>query len=604
MMPDKPLTVATYAAGASLAAITLVYVFGPTFFLDDGSSQALRKKGAVGLSNPANDCFINSVLQALAGLGDLRVYLIKELYRRVQDGPEVYKITPADRGKGTSVDQLYRLAGLREGCVTQALKDMLDQLNERPLSKKTISAGPFIASLEYAFGTHVSRRQQDAQEMLQIIAERLCEEYHAGLKARTASRAKTPAPMKPKAESTDPGAGHVPVTKDSNEQAEIYKQQKWEGSNVKRDRKPLILDETSEADSNIFPFEGKLESRIECQTCHFIPKPSNSSFVILTLNVPQKNSTSLDNCFDGLLKQEFIDDYKCDRCRLEHVLQIKNSMLSKLVSIDEEAALKSDISKIKHAIENDPEVTPTDVEMPDVKLAPKRRIAKHARISSYPQILAIHLSRSIFDPGSYSIKNLAKVNFPEILSLGGLLEKKIYRLRGLVTHQGGHNRGHYETFRRQVLKESSSPSPMLDAVHHGESSSPPDGMKSGSPTVSPPPVSVELGNLPRDDPIELYSPDLNGLTVPTESSRASSMSKRSDPDISSAWSMFSRRCNTSPRVGPSAGMGMSRLRRKKPKNIDRWWRVSDDKIRECGTSEVLAMQKDAYLLFYEMERTH
>ena len=33
-MPDKPVTVAAYAAGASLAAITLFYVFGPTFFID------------------------------------------------------------------------------------------------------------------------------------------------------------------------------------------------------------------------------------------------------------------------------------------------------------------------------------------------------------------------------------------------------------------------------------------------------------------------------------------------------------------------------------------------------------------------------------------
>jgi ubiquitin carboxyl-terminal hydrolase 16 len=53
-MPEKPLTVATYAAGASLAAITLVYVFGPTFFLDEDAAGS-KKKGVVGLSN-APDC--------------------------------------------------------------------------------------------------------------------------------------------------------------------------------------------------------------------------------------------------------------------------------------------------------------------------------------------------------------------------------------------------------------------------------------------------------------------------------------------------------------------------------------------------------------------
>ena len=70
-MPDKPTTVVAYAAGASLAAIAAFYVFGPTFFIDGENSYNTndgRKRTIIGLSNPANDCFINSVLQALAGL--------------------------------------------------------------------------------------------------------------------------------------------------------------------------------------------------------------------------------------------------------------------------------------------------------------------------------------------------------------------------------------------------------------------------------------------------------------------------------------------------------------------------------------------------------
>jgi len=54
---ERPLTIATYAAGASLAAITLVYVFGPTFILDgdqSGNTKASARRPAVGLHNPAN----------------------------------------------------------------------------------------------------------------------------------------------------------------------------------------------------------------------------------------------------------------------------------------------------------------------------------------------------------------------------------------------------------------------------------------------------------------------------------------------------------------------------------------------------------------------
>jgi Ubiquitin carboxyl-terminal hydrolase. len=45
----------------------------------------------------------------------------------------------------------------------------------------------------------------------------------------------------------------------------------------------------------------------------------------------------------------------------------------------------------------------------------------------------------------------------------------------------------------------------------------------------------------------------------------------------------------------------SRLRRRRKPN-DRWWRISDEKIKECKTSDVLGMQKEVYLLFYEIER--
>lgn len=45
----------------------------------------------------------------------------------------------------------------------------------------------------------------------------------------------------------------------------------------------------------------------------------------------------------------------------------------------------------------------------------------------------------------------------------------------------------------------------------------------------------------------------------------------------------------------------SRLRRRRKAN-DRWWRISDEKVKECKTSDVLGMQKEVYLLFYELEK--
>ncbi|KAH9212665.1 U1biquitin-specific peptidase-like protein [Leptodontidium sp. 2 PMI_412] len=667
-MPEQPLKIASYAAGASLAAITLVYVFAPTFFIDGESATSTassRKKTIVGLSNPANDCFINSVLQALAGLGDLRIYLIRETHRRRLDGPEVYAQLVEDPARRNM--PAWKIEGLQAGSVTKGLKDILNALNERPIYKKTISAGPFVLVLEQSFKQRISRQQQDAQEFLQVVAERLCDEYHAGHRARKHayqaqieanadqfdedpvnrkldhlalddSEARiTPRILVPSASSQN-GNGSISREEDDRQEAAIEKE---EG----------------------FPLEGGSESQIECLTCGFKPTPSKSTFCSLTLSVPQVSSTTLSTCFDQMFKTEYIEDFKCEKCRLIHALETYQQEFTRSTSDKFKAKTQTYIDKIKYTVETNPEEELKDVELPDRKFAPKRKIAKHTRITDFPKVMAIHLSRSIFDAGRSTMKNSAKVSFPERLPLGGLMNQHFYRLSSVVCHKGSHHSGHYESFRRQTLSApfstpntfqpagiyskpptpiisqmptpqikasnqpeepgtdtstlsstpellspssaaSSSPSlPYLNGEVNGESSTRSNGRASSSTSGSISTSTTVKTAGPTSAPRGSDTASIRSIARSTRSAISSKLSRSKDSSLSNASPSQTPtpQENGGSRSNDAAG-AVTAQKKRKSKHSNRWWRISDDKIKESKTSDVLGMQREVYLLFYELER--
>ncbi|KAM7197673.1 ubiquitin c-terminal hydrolase [Naviculisporaceae sp. PSN 640] len=637
-MPDKSLTVATYAAGASLAAITLIYVFGPTYFLDS------QKKGVVGLSNPANDCFINSVLQALAGLGELRLYLIRENHRRDLDDGCVYtQIIPPEQwqatgggavgAQGSKKMPAWKIDGLQRGIVTRGLKEILDSLNERPIYKKTISAAPFVKTLEQAFQQRISRQQQDAQEFLQVVAERLCDEYHAGRRAREFAKRKG-----------GPRSSGVSIAGPADSPENV-----GDGKEVARDGTGDDGEEEDEEEDG-FPLEGRFESQIECLTCGFKPRPTASTFCTLNLNVPQASATTLNTCFDGMFKTEYIDDFKCEKCRLIHALMLFEAEAKKSTSDASVAKAQAAVEKLRAAIDTDPEHPPQDVQLPDTRHAPKRRIARHIRLTKFPKVLAVHLSRSIYDTSNLSQKNSAKVAFPERLSLGGLLQQRKYKLLGLVTHKGSHHSGHYESFRRQnVYPPFSNPNTFQPSGVYSRTASPastpqvkaqhpkPSENSTFSSTIdftslepgaddSPSTVSSASASFPYTSP-QLGSPS-SGKSSPLSSSRRSGLvpsARDREADTSSLRSVAASARSTlskmtsrpSSRAGnavtlppedvtpPAVSMktlGTAKPRRKR--QSDRWWRISDEKVKEANTRDVLGMQREVYLLFYELEKDH
>jgi ubiquitin carboxyl-terminal hydrolase 16 len=47
---------------------------------------------------------------------------------------------------------------------------------------------------------------------------------------------------------------------------------------------------------------------------------------------------------------------------------------------------------------------------------------------------------------------------------------------------------------------------------------------------------------------------------------------------------------------------LAKLKKKQRKANVRWWRISDDRVKESSTGQVLGMQKEVYLLFYELDQ--
>lgn len=665
-MPDKQ-HIATYAAGAGLAAITLVYVFGPTFFIDGdlaNTSASSRKKTIVGLSNPANDCFINSVLQALAGLGDLRIYLIQETHRRKLDGKDVYAEAVPDPAR--ELPQ-WKLQGLQNGIVSQGLKDVLDALNERPIYKKTISAVPFVQVLETAFKQRISRTQQDAQEFLQVVAERLCDEYHAGHRARNHAR-KTMASLEVREdiEGKEPEEAEVGAQENGHAVKPSIVIPEMEQPPISENGETLktLTEDDEEEKRRIlemedgFPLEGGSESQIECLSCGFKPKPSTTTFCSLSLSVPQVSSTTLSSCFDQMFKTEYIEDFKCDKCRLVHALETFQHEVTTSNSETLKEKKMLEIAKLEDAIATNPEAELKDVELPDTKFAPKRKIAKHVRITKFPKIMAIHLSRSIFDART-TMKNSAKVAFPERLPLGGLLNQRFYKLSSVTCHKGSHHSGHYETFRRQnvnapfatpntfqvsnIYSKTGTPVPSqistpqtMPLTHLSDAngdastlSSTPELLSPASASAASSSPSLPYTNSPTEPsakaPTTLWFCGQSNTTAAKETSGPTSSPRDPTTEHDSTDSSSIRSIAKSARESIKSSLKISKsMKRKdssdthtrmsttfgaadvvrgkrKAKQSNRWWRISDDKVKESKTSEVLGMQREVYLLFYELE---
>ncbi|KAK9473877.1 uncharacterized protein V1510DRAFT_412954 [Dipodascopsis tothii] len=376
--------------------------------------------------------------------------------------------------------------------LTVALRRMIQDLN-RPIRRPTsVSPWTFLRVLESVYKARITRHQQDAHELLHLILETLADEHE---KARKAA--------------ASPDAAEKPVEK------------------AAPPRPPL-------------PFEGRTVDRVRCERCGSVSVGRGTTFVVLTLQLPQRWSADLADVAAAYTAPETITGFGCQSCRLA---ALGATLLAKVrrtepgyepppaaaVAVDavpdvaDPAALLAYVRGVDRNAD-----LPAEVEA----LLPKNVTATIERTTSFehlPELLCLHLSRSVFS-GTAS-RNSCRVTFPEQLTMrtesGGRLARLVldgdpgeaeYRLVALVRHSGTHSAGHYECFRRKEMFE---------------------------PEPAPESSASSASSEPRDE----------------------------RPPDRAAFRAF------------TGGKD--------------WWRVSDDRVWEAKTDEVLKQKQSVYMLLYE-----
>ncbi|SCU84921.1 LADA_0D04654g1_1 [Lachancea dasiensis] len=483
-----------YIGIAALTALS-VYILTPSLFgsrdKDMFSSSKRSDKYTTGLINNRNDCFANSSVQALSALPKLTAYMndflkqanfLRTLLDRAndkqgvnsgEDSHDTGPVSHADERSNSLEDSLAPGAartrpnllrpqsnlqrfsstatittmstledernshnhGVATGETSAAhsvyssslskdlestasseeipelpmhegLAQIMYQLQQLVTSNKYVSVWPFLRVLETIFDAKISSGQNDAHELTQVILETL-----------------------------------------EKENLKLKKFVKSNSLNV------IIPD---------FPVKGSLADHLVCLSCQGSSKVNKHPFTMYSLPVPQEVSADLSAMIADN-QTETIDGYACLSCRIKAILANEETAGDQSSSNDEKLILET-LSRILPDIFINDDLSEdlltyiNNYKKGDCDASSIRsRIVKKTVVTESPDLLILHLSRSVFNGTSYS-RNACYVNFDEELHTQeqtiennrcvGIKPVK-YVLRAMVKHQGTHSQGHYESYRRK-----------------------------------------------------------------------------------------------------------------------------------------------------------
>ncbi|RKU43395.1 hypothetical protein DL546_002390 [Coniochaeta pulveracea] len=235
------------------------------------------------------------------------------------------------------------------------------------------------------------------------------------------------------------------------------------------------------------PLEGRHAQRVACLTCGYSEGLTMIPFNCLTLNLgTDRKETDLYRLLDGYTSLEQIPGVECPKCTLLKYQETLATLIEHLRAQDKpEETLDIWYGKLEAVKEVLEDQTIDDETIKRLNITKKCSSTKTKQIvlARPPQSLVVHVNRSVFNETTGEIvKNRAAVRFPNDLDLGPWclgskldpedaedkedwlsdprssmvagsqgrprIEGPIYELRGVVTHHGAHNNGHYICYRK------------------------------------------------------------------------------------------------------------------------------------------------------------
>lgn len=404
-----------------------------------------------GLGNWDNSCYQNSVLQGLASLESLPVFL----NQATQSGPP----------------QPTR----------SALKGIIEKLNDPENVGKTFWTPSELKSMS-------SWQQQDAQEYFSKISDELEKDTSKALERRS-SRA---------------GLEELSWTQQDTERGSSPLGDASPERNRAADspRRSAVGQLPGELTSLIVrnPLEGLLAQRVGCQRCGFVEGLSLVPFNCLTVPLGMQWMYDVRTCLDDYTALEPINGVECAKCTMLHVRQELEQEVSSTeartvnegedpfapeASSDMQFSLQERLKLVNQALDDEDF---SDQALNRCKILANNRVSttksRQAVIARAPKSLVIHVNRSNFDElTGVQSKNLANVRFPQRLDLApwclghapdsdekadgveswsvdptkSMLSDnnfedfgsgRIYDLRAVITHYGRHENGHYICYRK------------------------------------------------------------------------------------------------------------------------------------------------------------